>query len=462
MSLIARTLLIAAICAISAVCFTLWAASLALSTYWVNSLVTYPPPRMLAQARDCDNGKLPQVPLRFGQRVVDFYSSDTQRPARAGAPGFPETFATDARQGRDRRVQIGGLSGEGTMGYRRFAHAERCGIAVVRLTRSPLARPEIQLLGAMAALCAALASALGGYLIVARPLLRRVAETAKAAGQVGAPAFFSAPDMGWSDLEMLDQNLKLAHDRIVGNERALAQRAAEVEALLSAIAHDLKTPLAIIQLNLQQAALADVPSPSQHIARALVEVQHASALLENLELGAQLEGDDLAAALGPVDLTTIVAGSAERFALLGAGRGLTVEAAWPDAPLWVHGDETLFTRIISNLVHNALRHSGGRNVAIVLAGHARTAQLRIVDDGIGIPPEARTALTLPDNASMGLSIGERGRGLPIVMRLCVLLRINILIEAGSGEGTRILMEIPLLEDGPAPNFLKESQPLSAK
>jgi len=455
MSLIARILLTASIGAIGSVGITLWASSLALSRYWINNIARNPPYRMVINATRCDQGQLPPGALRFGQRTVDFYARDSLIPARTDAPTFPVALAFDARKGNESGVRLGGIFGGGTVGYHRFPNAERCGIAVIRLIRSPISRAEVQLLGVAAALLAALTTTLGAYFIVARPMLRRVAAAANAAGQVGSARFVARNDDDWSDLALIDEGLSSAHDRIMANERVLAGRAGEIEQLLSAIAHDLKTPLAIIQLILQQSSHS--PEAATDIGRAMAEVQHANALLENLELGAQLRSGDLVAGFTPVDLTAIVEDSAARFTLVGKSLGLVVEAAWPDPPLLAQGDAVLFSRIISNLVYNALRHSGGKHVALWMSGDTRWAYLRITDDGVGLPLVAQQTLIAPKdtgNDDRLTTIGVHGRGLTIVRRLSALMGIMIEIEAASPSGSSILLKIPLLVDEPAPIILK--------
>lgn len=444
MSLIARILLTAFIGAIGAVAITLWASSVVLSRYWVATVTNHPPPRIQAAMERCDQGQMPTAPLRFGQRTVEFYARDSLAPARPGAPAFPAELVVDARAGAESGIRLGGLFGGGTVGYHRL-DSRRCGVAVIRLVRSPLARSEVQTLGILAALFAAFAATSGAYLVVARPILRRVAVAATAAELVGSSTFTSHRDEDWSDLAQINHGLSTAHDRIMANEQMLAGRAAEIEQLLSAIAHDLKTPLAIIQLILQRSLQEKTTHPD--IGRAMAEIQHINALLENLELGAQLRSGDLVTAFSRIDLAAIVADSAARFTLLGESLDIAVEAAWPDGPLWVHGDAVLFNRILSNLVHNALRHSGGKHVALWIAGDSRWAHLRIIDDGIGLPMLARKSLVDPADSTTHIpliSINNHGRGLPIVRQLCNLMNVEIEIEEKSRLDTTILLKIPLI------------------
>lgn len=396
-------------------------------------------------AHRCDEGLLPTASLRVGQRTIDFYARTSLVPARREAPPFPVSLAGDARGPADFGIRLGGVFGGSTVGYHRFADAQRCGVAVIRLIRSPIARSEVQALGTITAILAGISATLGSYLIVARPMLRRVAATASAAGRVGSARFKTVNEDDWSDLASIDQSLSKAHERIIANERQLASRATEIEQLLNAIAHDLKTPMAIIQLILQQMPHNAEATPE--IGRALAEVQHANALLENLELGAQMREGDLAVALNPVDLTAIVADSAGRFALLGESLGMIVNASWPDMSLWAQGDAVLLNRIISNLVHNALRHSGGRHVALWIVGDAGQAHLRIIDDGVGLPSAAQRTLLTAASGDFGdqfVTITHQGRGLQIVRQLCALLEIEIELETPSTSGTAILLKIPLI------------------
>ena len=116
----------------------------------------------------------------------------------------------------------------------------------------------------------------------------------------------------------------------------------------------------------------------------------------------------------------------------------------PDGPLPVQGEPDLLREALANLLHNAIRHGGGGcHVTLVVRAEPEGAvQMRVVDDGPGLPPEdlcragerffrgrggglpgsglglaiART-VAQRHNGQMGVSAGPGGRGLAVTITL---------------------------------------------
>jgi signal transduction histidine kinase len=101
-------------------------------------------------------------------------------------------------------------------------------------------------------------------------------------------------------------------------------------------------------------------------------------------------------------------------------RGIALEHAVPESPVWIEGDVTLVEQAVSNLVHNAVRHNRtGGHAAVVLDEEGETGfRLRVSDDGPGVPPDQIGRLgerrfrtdeargRHPDGLGIGLSIAR--------------------------------------------------------
>jgi two-component system sensor histidine kinase KdpD len=192
-------------------------------------------------------------------------------------------------------------------------------------------------------------------------------------------------------------------------------------ALLAAVSHDLRTPLAAASAAVDSLAGQIVWTPEQRgelFATAQESLARLAALVENLVDMSRLQADAVGVALRPIALDEAVPR-----ALDDAAAGLPVELDIPDTLPEVQADPALLQRVLVNVLANATRFSPG-HAPPRLAGSTRGQQveLRIVDHGPGIPATDRDAAFRPfqrlgdhDNGS-GIGLGlALARGLTEAM-----------------------------------------------
>ncbi|MBX9746997.1 MAG: HAMP domain-containing histidine kinase [Hyphomonadaceae bacterium] len=399
---------------------------------------------MLERMRACEIDPKASQPLQIGPRRISFYNPVTLAPANAGDLQLPSGLRRLIRSDRQTALHLSWPFGYGTIAAVNQAATSPCGLIVVRINASPLERPRIQQLALAAGMLSAAVAAFGAYWLMARPLLRRVSFAASAAAKVGSAAFEPTQESGWDDLGEIHQVLRQADARIKSSEAMLRARAADIESMLGAIAHDLKTPLAVMQLNLHRAASAEMSSPAHaSITTALREIQHAAALLENLETTAHLRQNELEPTFSRFDLCTIVAQTAARFSAFGEHQKIEVSAAWPDHPVLVQGDLVLASRLLVNIVHNSFRHSGGRNVALQLVRQERDFELTIRDDGKGFSESQLLDLQRPPPAIVISPGAGQSRGLTISRLLCEKMGLAIAFSNGLEGGAEVTIRGPV-------------------
>lgn len=124
-------------------------------------------------------------------------------------------------------------------------------------------------------------------------------------------------------------------------------------------------------------------------------------------------------------------------------------------PLWVRSDPTMLKRIIANLVSNALRNTDTGGVLLAARRRGATAQIEIVDTGVGMAPEhlehifeefyriEQTGRTPARGPGLGL-------GLATVKRLSRLLRIRLQLRSTVGRGTHLRLRVPLAQPAATP------------
>jgi signal transduction histidine kinase len=384
-------------------------SSTLLARFWAVTALADPPERVLEVMRACHRGDPPAESFQNGTRRFDFRNPADLSAPYAGAPPLTANERARLEAGEVRVLVTGWPVGAGTRAHAVLRPDSPCGLLSVTIPTPPILRPQIfAIVGWMMLAAAALALA-GAYFFTARPLLRRVGAAARAAEDVGTSRFAIPGGGDWASMALIHRSLARADARIK-----------------------------------QDAALLDAR------ARVLAEVQHAAAMLENIDTDAQLRSAILGFNPAPFDLARSVAETQARFGVLGEHLGVAVEAAWPDQPVETVNDPVLFGRVLANLVHNAIRH-GGRHVAIELVREGERFVLRISDDGPGLPENVRARLNgvagSPDTHDAGLS-GPSGRGLKIVCALCNRLGVAVKAEDGPGaEGTLIILSGPLTPAG---------------
>lgn len=250
------------------------------------------------------------------------------------------------------------------------------------------------------------------------------------------------PERGPGELARLTRSF----NRMTGElERSDQQR----RNLTADVAHELRTPIHIIQGNLE-GVLDGIYAPTdEHIAATLDETRALARLVEDLQLIAAAETGQLTLVTAPVNVAELLDDLVTSFGPRAEAAGITLTATMPpDARdrLTVQGDAGRLDQALSNLVVNALRHTppGG---AITLRAAPTDAGVRITvaDTGSGIPAE-----DLPfifdrfwrgDRArSHGDGVGG-GLGLAIVRQLIQAHGGHIEVESEVGEGTRFLVEV---------------------
>jgi two-component system sensor histidine kinase KdpD len=178
----------------------------------------------------------------------------------------------------------------------------------------------------------------------------------------------------------------------LAGQAAQARQLADIDrvraALLAAVGHDLRTPLAAIKAAVSSLRQPDIDLPAEARAELLATVEESTdrldALVENLLSMSRLQAGVLSVHLQPVALDAVVAQ-----ALLHT----TVEADVPeDLPL-VRADPGLLERVVANLVANAVAASPAVLVTARLAGDR--VELRVVDRGPGVPAADRERIFAP-------------------------------------------------------------------
>jgi heavy metal sensor kinase len=151
-------------------------------------------------------------------------------------------------------------------------------------------------------------------------------------------------------------------------------------------AHELRTPLATLLAELEVArAHADAAAWDGVADEAIVEVRHMAALIDDLLLLARADADRLSERES-IDLAAVVTSTLESDRWMSGTGAVHVVSEVARTPVDIQGDQAALERVLTNLLDNAVRHARA-TVVVSLAVNGHHAELRVCDDGPGVPTE---------------------------------------------------------------------------
>jgi len=231
-------------------------------------------------------------------------------------------------------------------------------------------------------------------------------------------------------------------------EAAAAKPLAEADrmrtALLAAVSHDLRTPLASAK-----AAVASLRSTDVHfdqhdraelLATADESLDRLDRLVANLLDMSRLQAGSLGVTAIDIGAEDVVPRALDD---LGPDARTVTLHIPADLPL-VHADPGLLERVVVNLVANALRYSPAGHPPVVTASTlGSTVELRVIDHGPGIPPDRWTDVFLPFQR-----LGDRdnhtgvGLGLALSRGLTEAMGGTLTPEETPGGGLTMILALP--------------------
>jgi len=211
--------------------------------------------------------------------------------------------------------------------------------------------------------------------------------------------------------------------------------------LMADVAHELRTPLAIIRGRLEGVVDGVYDRDDRTIAALVEETKLLERLVEDLRTLAHAEGGTLTLRREATDLTVLAADVARAFeaAAKAGGIALTVAPA-EDIPL-VDVDPVRIREVLGNLVSNALRYTpAGGQVSIAIVRQPATVAITVDDTGTGISAEDLPRIF--DRFAKGVDSRGAGLGLAIARRLVEAHGGGIAASAREAGGTRVSFTLP--------------------
>ncbi|QKW20334.1 sensor histidine kinase KdpD [Kitasatospora sp. NA04385] len=234
----------------------------------------------------------------------------------------------------------------------------------------------------------------------------------------------------------------------------LADAAAEVEpiraadrmrtALLAAVSHDLRTPLAAALASVGSLRSPDVDFTAADRAELLAladeSLHRLTRLVDNLLDLSRLQAGALTPHLRPTHLDEVLPGALDAL----ADPDTPVRSTATEHVPPVLADPLLLERVLANVLANALHHNPpGAPVLVTASAHAGRVEIRIADRGPGIPPEDRDRVFRPFQR-LGDTDNTTGTGLGLALSrgLTEAMGGTLDLEDTPGGGTTLLIALP--------------------
>jgi PAS domain S-box-containing protein len=245
--------------------------------------------------------------------------------------------------------------------------------------------------------------------------------------------------------EALHQLNTQLEERVSRRTEQLESALRELEGFNSMVSHDLRAPLAVIQMSVDMIA-RDTDSPSEKTASYLDRVRRAiknmSSLMDDLLMLAKVGQGSLQ--VRAVDVSTLCSEIVAELRAASPERNVEVTIE-PGALCIV--DASLFRSVLVNLIGNAWKYSSKREVAHLEVGIVERADGRALfvrDDGIGFDMADRPKLFMPFERLKGAAdFSGTGIGLAIVRRILERHGGRVDVESVPDKGATFFAMLPV-------------------
>ena len=249
------------------------------------------------------------------------------------------------------------------------------------------------------------------------------------------------------------------HLALVIDRQALSRRAEDAQrleegnrvrtALLAAISHDLRTPLAGIKAAVSSLRSPDVAWSTVDEAELLAAIEDSTdrlhTIVANLLDLSRLQTDAVRPSVHPVGLDDVVSRT-----ISGMPKARGVELRFAEDLPPVQADAGLLDRVVENLVDNALRHSPKDRPVLVSTSYiGDRVQLHIVDHGPGVPDPQKERMFQPFQRLGDAEVRDGvGLGLAVAKGLTEALGGRLIAEDTPGGGLTMVVDLPALRPVP--------------
>jgi signal transduction histidine kinase len=219
---------------------------------------------------------------------------------------------------------------------------------------------------------------------------------------------------------------------------------------LADAAHELRTPLAVIQVQADVLTSTDNPSEKADSSNELrLGIERTAALLKRLLMIARVDPDSFVPRYQSVEISSFVQERVASLAPLAVEKSIDISMS-SRGQYMIDIDPESMVSAIDNVIDNAIRYTpSGETIDITIHSSDTYAILRIADSGIGIPKEHHTSVFERFFRVPGTGQYGSGLGLAIVQQVMMLHQGEVTLTGGlEGRGLTVSLKLPFNQAPP--------------
>ncbi|MDC3955714.1 HAMP domain-containing sensor histidine kinase [Polyangium jinanense] len=250
-----------------------------------------------------------------------------------------------------------------------------------------------------------------------------------------------APDVGPVEI----RELAAAFNEMAAS---IARKREEQIAVLAAVAHDIRNPLAAIKMSTTVLARS-APSTEPRVLRTLTivdrQIDRLARMTDDLLQATRIQAGQLELSKKPCDLCQILNDSVELYASTSPNHRISLVI--PEGTLVCDLDQARVEQVLDNLIGNAIKYSPtGGEIRIAANGDGNEAVVAVSDQGVGIEPEEIERIFEPFHRAVSTRKVAHGvgLGLSVARKIIEAHGGRVEVESRRGEGTTFRVHLPLL------------------
>jgi signal transduction histidine kinase len=213
------------------------------------------------------------------------------------------------------------------------------------------------------------------------------------------------------------------------------------------IAHDLRTPLTVLNGYLEAMQDGVLPANKERLSVMYSEVQHLSRLVEDLRTLSLADAGELSMNIQPVSPKALIEQSYANFSYQAKKLKVKLQTKVQEGLPLVLADPQRMEQVLDNLISNALRYVKKRgNISLTASTHMDGVALAVADDGEGISPDVLPHVFerfYRGDRSRNGTAGESGLGLAIAKSIVEAQKGSIGVSSeGVGKGSIFTIYLP--------------------
>jgi signal transduction histidine kinase len=254
------------------------------------------------------------------------------------------------------------------------------------------------------------------------------------------------------EIEQQNREMLLALQSVRERQAELELADERKNQFVATLAHELRNPLATLQMTLEILRRTPASQAAQVEARHAVmerQTRQMTKLVDDLMDASRVSQGKIELNKQATEVNELVSQALEMTSAAIRAKAHEVELSLHAEPLWVEGDATRLKQVLSNLLHNAARYSPEHgHIAIRVRRAEATVVVEVADRGMGIEPDLLPhvfGLFVQGGAATDGAPAGLGVGLTLVQRLVQEHGGTVAAASvGAGHGSQFTVTLPLL------------------